>query len=395
MKKYKIYFQNSGKVSSKIVDFEDIDSFCKEKNIIKIEEKRDFSNKIFKKRVKISNKDLTLLFYELNLMLNSNINISDALEILIKNKKKRVIVDFLNKINYALSNSKPLYELLKEFKIEEFVKDFLVISQNSSNLNSNIEAISTLLKEKEELKKSFFKAISYPIFLTLSFFSSLFMIFLFVVPNFKSIFAQNINALPLSTKILLQSESFFKEYYLFFVFFPIVAVILIIFFYKFNQKFSYFIDKLFFLKIPVVSKIYQNLEFYKLFLLIHTMQKSKYEFHKAFVNSKLLVRNKYLLDKISRIDNLLENGKTICYSFEKSSIFDDIVLNLLGTGEISNSLEIVIFEIQKIYKERFNNSVKFLILLIQPIFLVVMASMILFIIVAIFTPIWDMGNMIQ
>jgi general secretion pathway protein F len=129
--------------------------------------------------------------------------------------------------------------------------------------------------------------------------------------------------------------------------------------------------------------------------MIDIMQKSKYEFHKAFESSRLLVKNKYLLDKIHTIDNLLQNGKTISYSFKYVDIFDDIVLNLLNTGEVSNSLELTIYEVKKIYKNRFDDSVNFIILLIQPIFLLLMASLTLFIVIAIFTPIWEMGSLIR
>ena len=61
------------------------------------------------------------------------------------------------------------------------------------------------------------------------------------------------------------------------------------------------------------------------------MLKSNYEFHKAFISSKILLKNKYLLDKMRLIDNLLQNGKSINYSFFKTQIFDDIqLLKLFG-----------------------------------------------------------------
>ena len=328
-------------------------------------------------------------------MLKSNINISDALQILIKNRKEKKIVEFLKTINYAFSNSKPIKDELKRFKIDDTVKSFLQISQNSANLDLNIEAISTLLNETKDIKKSFYKAISYPIFLLISFLISIFIIFLFVVPNFKTIFAQSQNNLPIATKILLAMEDFFVNHTLFIIIIPFLVLFFIWIFYKISKKFSSFLDKFLFKTLPISSKIYQNFEFYKLFLMIDIMQKSKYEFHKAFETSRLLVKNKYLLDKIQIIDNLLQNGKTISYSFKNVDIFDDIVLNLLNTGEVSNSLELTIYEVKKIYKNRFDDSINFIILLIQPIFLLLMASLTLFIVLAIFTPIWDMGSMIR
>jgi len=392
MKRYKIKYQENGQIRSKIIMAFELEEQKISKNILDISEQKSFS---FSKKISINNKSLKDLFYELNLMLKANINISDALEILIKNRKDKNIIDFLQTINYSLSNSKPIKKELERFKIDTNIKAFLEISQNSGNLCLNIEAIYTFLDETILMKKSFYKAISYPIFLLLSFFSSVIAIFLIVVPNFKSIFAQTKNALPFATKILLNMEYFFSKYLFLVILVAILLILGFAFLYNYNKTFNFFITKMLLKNTPVVSKIYLNFELYKLFLVIDIMQKSKYEFHKAFQTSHLLLENKYLLDKIQSIDNLLENGKTISYSFEKSDIFDDIVLNLLNTGEVSNSLELTIFEIKKIYKNRFNDSVNFLILLIQPVFLIFMACLILFIVIAIFTPIWDMGSIIQ
>ena len=137
------------------------------------------------------------------------------------------------------------------------------------------------------------------------------------------------------------------------------------------------------------------MQMYKLFLLIDIMLESNYEFHKAFISSKILLENKYLLDKMLIIDNLLQNGKSINDSFLKTQIFDDIVLNLINTGEISNSLSIAINEIKKIYKNRFYDKMNLLTSLIQPVFLIVMMTLILWIVLAIFMPIWNMGTMIN
>ncbi|MFV7790866.1 type II secretion system F family protein [Aliarcobacter lanthieri] len=391
MKKYKIKYQENGEIKSKVVTILELEEQNISKNILEIIEQKSFN---FSKKITINDKNLRNLFYELNLMLKANINISEALEILIKNRKDKNIINLLQTINYALSNSKPMIKELEKFKIDENIKAFLNISQNSSNIDLNFEAIYSFLDESLLIKKSFYKAISYPIFLTLSFIVSIISIFLIVIPNFKSIFIQIESNLPLATRILLKLEYFFSEFYVLLILIPVLLIILFKFFYNYSKSFSSFVTKMLLNNIPIISSIYLNLELYKLFLVIDIMQKSKYEFHKAFQTSHLLLKNKYLLDKICSINNLLENGKTISYSFSKSKIFDDIVLNLLTTGEVSNSLELTICEIKKIYKNRFDESINFLILLIQPIFLIFMACLILFIVIAIFTPIWDMGNII-
>ncbi len=395
MKKYNITYQKNGEIKNQIVTDIELELIKKEFDILTIKAKKSIFEIKFKNRIKVPKKELLLIFFELNLMLESNINISDAIDILIKSKKNKKTQKFLQAMNYALSNSMPISEVLDEFVIEDFVKDFLNISQNSSNLARNVDAIYHLLKEQDSIKKSFYKALGYPIFLFFTFLASLFIIFSFVIPSFKSIFQNQIENLPQSTKILLNMEIFFKEYSLIFIIIVSFLILFLIFLYKISKKFEYFLDYIFIKYIPIFSIVLRNLQLYKLFLVVDIMQKSKYEFHKAFLNSKLLVKNKYLLDKIRVIDSLLENGKSICFAFKDVNIFDDIILNLLNTGEVTNSLEIVVPEIKNIYKHRFENSVNLMISIIQPLFLLIIASMILFIVLAIFTPIWEMGSLIK
>lgn len=395
MKKYNITYQKNGEIKNQIVTDIELELIKKEFDILTIKAKKSIFEIKFKNRIKVPKKELLLIFFELNLMLESNINISDAIDILIKSKKNKKTQKFLQAMNYALSNSMPISEVLDEFVIEDFVKDFLNISQNSSNLARNVDAIYHLLKEQDSIKKSFYKALGYPIFLFFTFLASLFIIFSFVIPSFKSIFQNQIENLPQSTKILLNMEIFFKEYSLIFIIIVSFLILFLIFLYKISKKFEYFLDYIVIKYIPIFSIVLRNLQLYKLFLVVDIMQKSKYEFHKAFLNSKLLVKNKYLLDKIRVIDSLLENGKSICFAFKDVNIFDDIILNLLNTGEVTNSLEIVVPEIKKIYKHRFENSVNLMISIIQPLFLLIIASMILFIVLAIFTPIWEMGSLIK
>lgn len=296
MKKYKIKYQKDEKVEEMILKTSNLANENLPQNILEIKEEKESFKIDFKRKIKIDNKKINLLFYELNLMLQSNINFSDALDILIKNRKDKDIVKLLQIIKESFSSGKAIDENLKEFNINHLVISFLSNCQNSGNITLNINALSKLLIENSELKKSFYKAISYPIFLFITFFLSILTIFTFVIPKFKTIFFQVKDELPLATKILLVFENFFVNYsfYLFslFGFF----IIFIIYFYKQNPKFEYFIDKFMIRKIVLFKDIYLNMQLYKFFLLIDIMLKSNYEFHKAFISSKLLLKNKYLLD---------------------------------------------------------------------------------------------------
>jgi general secretion pathway protein F len=396
MKKYKVKYQNNSGVQTLLIETSDISKENLPSNILNIKEIKSFNKVDFFQRKKIIKEKVLLgIFYELNLMLKSNITLSDALDILIKNRKEKIVLEFLQTLKYSFSSSKKVSEELSIFKINYLVGSFLDISQNSGNIVANVKALSELLSESYEIKKNFIKSITYPIILLISFFLSLISIFYFVIPKFKVIFEQTNTELPLATKVLLNVQYLFENYLILILVFSLFLCSTLILFYKKDEKFKYFIHKVSISNIYLIKDIYLNMQLYKLFLFLDIMLKSKYEFHKSLISSKVLIKNKYLLDKISIIDNLLQNGKNISFSFSKTEIFDDITLNLINTGEVSNSLDVTICEIKKIYKNRFNDKINLLTSMIEPFFLVSIMSLILWIVLAVFMPIWDMGNIIK
>ena len=394
--KYKILYENNGEVKELILDS---NSFIKQNlpsNILEIKKLKISKEKITKnKQIKLKTKDINSLFYELNIMLQSNLVISEALDILIKNRKDKDSIKFLEKIKTSFTSIEDIKVQLKEFKVDDLVLSFLSLCQKRGNIKLNINALTTLLLENYKIKEEFKKAIRYPLVLIISFFISLNMIFYFVLPNFKSIFSDNISSLPTATKILFFAHYLYSNFFIFIVFLFSSLVIFVFYKYKNNKRFKYLCHELLVKKLFLIKEIYLNMQLYKLFLVIDIMLKSNYEFHQALSSSKVLLKNQYLLDKISLIENLLENGKTINYSFSQAKLFDDLILNLLSSAEASNSLDVITNEIKEIYKNRFTQKIKLLTSIIEPIFLVSLMGLILWIILAVFMPIWDMGKMIN
>lgn len=396
MKTYIITYQIDGNIKKLTIKTDYLSKENLPTNIINIKESTlSFFDLKPNNRNKLNKKEIHLLFYELSLMLNANISLNDALDISLKNKKDSKMKLFIEQIKSSFSNSIEMEKVLENFKLDFIIISFLKLSKESGNIIANIQALNNLLIENENIKKSIKNSISYPIILLISFIFSLHTIFTFVIPKFKTIFDSFNKELPFSTKLLLKTQYIIEQYGFTIIAVFLLLVFLLIFLYSANEKFSFFVDKISIKNIYLIKDIYLNMQLYKIFLILEIMLKSNYEFHKALILSKILLKNKYLLDRIRLIDNLLQNGKSIKSSFEETKIFDDIVLNLLNTGEISNSSMIVIGEIKKIYKNRFDEKVILLTTLIQPIFLVIIMGLILWIVLAIFIPIWDMGNMIK
>ena len=396
MKKYKITYQDENRVKTKIIESSNLKEEKLPSKILTIKplnEKKDL--KIFKSKIKIDKKLLISIFYELNIMLQANLMLNDALAILSQNYKEEKLNKFIDDLKKALLVLDTIDNIFRDYRLDIYIVSFLKLCQKNGNVKVNINAMSILLKEEEKVKKEFSKAIRYPFILLISLFLSINVIFYFVVPKFKIIFINNYESLPLATKILFNIHTIYMSYFIYLILIFICMVFTIIYIYFKNKEFEYLVSKVIFKDVFFLRDLYSSMELYRMFLVINIMLESNYEFIKALNSSKTLIRNKYLLDKISLIENLLKNGKSINLSFKRANIFDSLVLNLINTAEASNSLTLISKEIKDIYKNRFDEKMKKFISYIEPIFLIIIVSLVLWIILAIFIPIWDMGSMMK
>ena len=380
MNKYEIIYQEKNKRLKKVVEVEnELDLNLLPKNTISI-------NKISRKKLHFKDEVVVNILNELNLILTSNINFNEALQILKKSRKDTISLEFIDLIYKLVIEQKDIDETFQNIKINETVKLFFKLISKTGEINSNLNALNIILLEEKILKSKFKKKISYPIFLLISFLASLVTIFIFVIPKFESLI--NKSSSSIATKSLFMTQYIFTNYFEFILMIFSLSILFIIYYFKKNKElFDRFIFKL----IP----FYKYYEIYKFFLMLEVFTKSKYEFYQAFSNSSYLIKNKYFLEKIKLSNSLLHRGKSISFSFEKAKIFDDIVINLMNIAQQTNNTENIISDIKNIYKQKFERSFEVFISTIQPVFLVFMTLLILWIVLGVFIPMWDVSNMIS
>jgi general secretion pathway protein F len=392
MNRFKISYQENNKIKSVELSKEEFEKNELPKNIISIKK----SGKSFlQKRSKIKDKDIKNCLYELSLMLNSDILINEALDILIKKEKKQELKSFLIDLKKSFSSSSNLSKSLKKYKINPLIKSLFEITQKSGNSSSNIEFLSNIISENYEIKKEFLKTMLYPIILTITFFLSLFAIFKFVVPSFESILKNSNAELSIATKVLFLCKDFFENYTLLFLVSLILLYTFFLTLYKKELRFKIKIDKLLVRHLFLLSHLYRLKSLYIFFVVFEILLKNRFEFLDSLKQAKILLKNQYLLDRITQIEYLLKNGKSVKFAFESSNLFDDVTLSLINTGEVTNSLPKVVYEIKNIYKKRFDDSLKIFSTLIEPLFFIIIMALVLWIVFAIFVPLWGLNDMLK
>ena len=396
MKKYKITYQKEGKLKKKIITTSNISNAAMPNNIIKIEElnKKEFK---YLKTNKIRKEEISNLFFELNIILKAKIPIYDALEILDTSIKNNILKEIIEKMKEALKNGKPIYRALESYEkyLGSIVISFFKIAQENGNLEDSIYSLSILLKDIEENKKLISQKLRYPIVLLVSLMLCMFSMFNFVIPQFEFIFEQYNTNLPFATVALLNTKNFLVNYFLYIILFFGLLFLYILTKYRSSLEFKYKIDRFMVTKLPYIGSIIFFIYFHRFFLSLKILLEANYKFQSCLINSSILLKNKYLLDRIMLINEQIQSGESISSSFENSSLFNELTLRLISTGEKSNALYLSVNEIEKIYKQKLDEKIRLFSSLIEPIFIFMIMLLIVWVILAVLVPMWSMGEVIK
>ena len=392
MKTYKITYQEKGQIKTVILKSENIHNESLPLNILSIVPLHTKNKRIFQKKVPSS--EVLALFNELNIMLQANILLNDAVDILYKNTKNPQLKEVLFSLLQALKNGQELNVALQPYEkiIGTLPLVFLKIAQDNGNLKTIINSLVLVLKRKQHNKETLIAALRYPLILSLALLFLTLFSFYFVIPKFEHLFLQYESNLPWATKGLLNFK-YFIHHYFFYIFAAIIGgFFLLLSQYKSNHTIKYKIDKWIVFKIPLFSRVLFYSNFQLFFLSITILLNDKYTFQTAFLNAKVLMRNNYLKAKLKEINQQIQSGKPILFAFENAKLFDDLILRLISVGEQSNSLNITINEVEKIYSKRMEKAFKSFATNIEPIFFILISMFIVWLMLAIFMPIWNLSD---
>ncbi|MEA3498862.1 MAG: type II secretion system F family protein [Campylobacterota bacterium] len=333
------------------------------------------------------------LFTQLTIMLDANLTLSQSIELMLKSKQNIDIKDILILIQDSINTGKPIEKVLKGY--QKYLGESSVLFLKLGIENGNIkESISSLVELMDEDRKSYEKLneiIRYPLVLVASLIVAISMIFIYVVPNFEYIFKM-LEELPLATKILLWIKDTVENYFIFIVLFFIAMGFSI---YLLYLKYRYSFDTFMIKNIPVVSKLLQSYIFFRLFLSMSIIVKSKYQFQIAIEHSKSMIENLYIKKVMDNILTSIKNGNSIAKSFENTLLFDNLTIRLLYTAEQTNSYDKVLNNITTYYKNKFNNSIKLFSSILEPTIIFIISIVVLWLVLAVMLPMWDLSSAIS
>jgi len=233
----------------------------------------------------------------------------------------------------------------------------------------------------------------YPISIIVVAFLITAIIMIFVIPAFKELFSSFGANLPVPTLIVIAISDFFANYW--YLIFGGIGGGFYTFFYvwKRSKKMQRVMDRAL-LKLPIFGVIIRKATVARWSRTLATMFAAGVPLVETLDSVAGAAGNAVYFEATKKIQREVSTGSSLTVAMQNTEVFPSMVLQMAAIGEEAGSLDAMLNKVADFYEDEVDDAVKGLSSLMEPIIMVVLGTLIGGIVVAMYLPIFKMGQVV-
>ena len=353
-----------------------------------------FLGNLFKGKVKTA--DLSLFSKKISTMVKAGLPILDSFKMVeeqTENKRLKLIINQITKDLEAGTSLSKCFSKNPDVFDKIFV-NMIKAGEASGKLDIFLLKLTEILERREDIRRKIKSASFYPKILFFVAGGITVFMLLKVVPIFEEMYGGMGVPLPGLTKMIISASNFVQS--------MAGLMSLVIFglaYYLFgyaNKRFPQFkrrVDKLSF-KLPIFGNLIAQSIYARVALIMSNLVAAGVSVIETLEIVKETNDNLIISDAIENVKRGVFSGMDLSKLFLKEVAFPPQFGQLIAVGEKTGNLEEMFISIANYYQEEFDNAVKTLSTAIEPIMIVFMGTMIGGLMIAMYSPIFNVGAII-
>ncbi|MDO9101035.1 MAG: type II secretion system F family protein [Candidatus Nitrotoga sp.] len=342
---------------------------------------------------KITQKDLTLFTRQLAVMMKSGVPLLQSFDIVGKGHHNPSVARLLNDIKTDVETGSSLEQAFRKFPLyfDDLFCNLIGAGEHAGILDSLLDRLATYQEKTLAIKNKIKGALMYPVSIIAIAFIITAVIMIFVIPAFKQLFSSFGADLPAPTLIMMSISDFFVAYW--WAIFSILGGGLYAFFYfwKRSKKMQDVIDRIM-LKLPVFGNVIRKASIARWTRTLATMFAAGVPLVEALNSVAGASGNVVYFDATKIIQREVSQGGTLTAAMHDVGVFPSMVLQMVAIGEEAGSLDGMLNKVADFFEAEVDDAVAALASLMEPIIMVVLGTLIGGMVVAMYLPIFKMGQ---
>lgn len=337
---------------------------------------------------------LVIYLRQFSTLLKAGVTVVESTRILAEQTDSKALKKVLLDIEQELREGNPLSAATgkhpKVFSVM-FI-NMVKAGEVGGNLDETLERLAVHFEKQHYTRQKISAALAYP--LSVGFVAIGVVIFLLtsVVPTFVTMFQDFGAELPAITRFVLSSSDFMQSFWWLIVLF-IIGLYSSVLIMKNNRDTKYYIDYAI-LRMPLIGKMMQKAVLARMTRTMSSLFSSSVPILQAMVIVEKVVENEVIARVIRDSRESLEKGRSITEPMMKHWAFPPLITQMIVIGEKTGALDEMLGKVADFYEKEVETSTDRLKTLIEPIMIILLATIVGTIVLAIMIPMFEIFNQI-
>jgi general secretion pathway protein F len=265
--------------------------------------------------------------------------------------------------------------------------------ETSGTLEIVLERLADITEKQQALENRVITAMIYPILIMIIGALILVFLFIYVIPNITSIFEDMKQELPLPTHILIGVSAVLKSYWWVLVLFMTAGLASLQRLRKTTRGRSW-IDKMA-LQLPMTGNISRKLAAARFARTLGSLLENGVSMLPSLAIVQNIVGNVHIADAIEKANSEVGKGQALGKALDAGGLFPPMAIQMIQVGEQSGELEAMLNKVADVFEKEVETTIMRLTALLEPIMVLVMAGVVLFILLSICLPIFEMNTLVR
>jgi len=344
---------------------------------------------------RISPDELALLTRQLATLVGAGLPLVDCLSALIEQVETARTKRILSQIREQVTEGVALADALKAHPriFTDLYVNMVRAGEASGALDLVLVRLADYTEKYAALRDKVRSSLTYPTFMAVFGSIILFVLLSYVVPKITKMFSEQGGTLPMMTIILLSISGFMQQYW-WLIAGTIIAIIISIRLSIRTPAGRLRFDR-YVLAMPYFGKLVKKVALARFARTLSTLLTSSIPLLHSLDIVKNVVSNSVLSAAIDEARSSIREGQSIAPPLKKSGLFPAMLVHMIAVGEKSGELEQMLSRAADAYDREVESSVTALTSMLEPMMIVFGGAVVLFIVLAILLPIFDMQNLVR
>jgi general secretion pathway protein F len=348
---------------------------------------------LFKKRISVA--ELALITRQIATLVAAGLPIEEALKAVGQQSEKDRLGSMIMAVRSRVVEGYSLADSMAEFPhvFDDLYRAMVASGEKSGHLEVVLNRLADYTERRQQLKSKLTQAMIYPIVLTVVAIGVIAVLLAAVVPKVVGQFEHMGQELPGTTQFLILASDFVQHWG--------VVVVLLIFaaMVMFQRLLTNPIMRMKYdtslLKMPVIGKVSKGLNTARFARTLSILSASSVPLLDGMRIASEVLQNVKVRAAVDEATARVREGTSLGTALTNTKLFPAMMLYMIASGEKSGQLENMLERAADNQDREFESNVNIALGVFEPMLVVSMASVVLFIVMAILQPILELNNLIS